>query len=159
MKELIRLLSACRPSAAALIKGSEQYPDLKGKMLFCGIPGGTLVAAELTGLPDDAPFLGMHLHNGKACTGNADDEFADAGTHLALDFPNHPMHTGDFPVLLNNGGYALSVFVTDRFSPVQIIGYPVIIHSMPDDYRTQPSGDSGKKIGCGIVTAVHRFND
>lgn len=154
MKELIRLLSSCRPTAAARIKGSEEYPDLNGKMLFCGISGGTLVAAEVSGLPADSAFLGMHLHNGKACTGNADDAFADAGSHFDLNSHSHPLHTGDFPVLLNNGGYALSVFVTDRFSPEQIIGYPVIIHSMADDYRTQPSGDSGKKIGCGIVFEV-----
>lgn len=154
MKELINLLSSCRPTAAVLIKGSEEYPNLRGKMFFCGISGGTLVAAEVSGLPADSPFLGIHLHNGKACTGNAEDAFADAGSHLNLDSHSHPLHMGDFSVLLNNGGYALSVFVTDRFSPEQIIGYPVIIHSMPDDYRTQPSGDSGKKIGCGIVFEV-----
>lgn len=154
MKELLRLFSSCRPSAAARIRGSEEYADLKGIVLFCKIAAGTLVAAEVSGLPADIPFLGMHLHNGKACTGNAEDAFADAGTHLSLNSANHPLHTGDLPVLLNNGGYALSMFVTDRFSPEQIIGYPVIIHSMPDDYRTQPSGNSGNKIGCGIVAVV-----
>ena len=40
---------------------------------------------------------------------------------------------------------------TDRFYPEDVIGKTVIIHSEPDDFRTQPSGDSGEKIACGRI--------
>ncbi len=42
-------------------------------------------------------------------------------------------------------------FFTDRFCVSDVIGKAVIIHQNPDDYRTQPSGNSGKRIGCGVI--------
>ena len=42
-------------------------------------------------------------------------------------------------------------FYTDRFEPEDIIGHTVVIHSQADDFRSQPSGDSGEKIACGII--------
>ena len=41
--------------------------------------------------------------------------------------------------------------MTDRFTVGEIIGKTVVIHMMPDDFRTQPSGDSGEKIACGVI--------
>ena len=41
--------------------------------------------------------------------------------------------------------------LTDKFKIEDIIGKTVIIHDMPDDFKTQPSGNSGKKIACGII--------
>ena len=40
---------------------------------------------------------------------------------------------------------------TDRFYPEDVIGKTVVIHEKPDDFRTQPSGDSGEKIACGKI--------
>ncbi|WP_201260037.1 superoxide dismutase family protein [Tissierella sp. P1] len=42
-------------------------------------------------------------------------------------------------------------FFTDKFKPEDIIGRSVIIHQNPDDYRTQPAGNSGKRIACGVI--------
>jgi len=53
--------------------------------------------------------------------------------------------------LFSNSGYAWSSFLTNRFTVDQIIGRTVIIHSDPDDFTTQPSGNSGKKIACGEI--------
>ena len=38
-----------------------------------------------------------------------------------------------------------------RITIPEIIGRSVVIHAMPDDFMTQPSGNSGMKIGCGII--------
>jgi hypothetical protein len=46
-------------------------------------------------------------------------------------------------------GHAYMIVYTDRFSPAEILGRAMIIHEWPDDYRTQPTGDSGQPIGCG----------
>ena len=40
---------------------------------------------------------------------------------------------------------------TDRFSVNEIIGRTVVIHSDPDDFHTQPAGNAGKKIACGVI--------
>ena len=39
----------------------------------------------------------------------------------------------------------------NKFSINEIIGKTVIIHDMPDDFTTQPSGNSGTKIACGVI--------
>jgi len=44
-------------------------------------------------------------------------------------------------------------FFTNRFLPGDVIGRTVMIHENPDDYRSQPSGDAGKRIGCGVIQA------
>lgn len=55
------------------------------------------------------------------------------------------------PPLFENNGYAYLSFLTNRFHIKDIIGKTVIIHDMPDDFRTDPSGNSGNKIACGII--------
>jgi superoxide dismutase, Cu-Zn family len=66
----------------------------------------------------------------------------------------HGNHLVDFPVLFSNNGYAQMSFFTDKFSPSDIVGKAIAIHSGPDDYKTQPSGSSGKIIACGVIKAV-----
>jgi len=41
---------------------------------------------------------------------------------------------------------------TNRFRPQDVIGRTAVIHAMPDDFRSQPAGDSGMRIGCGEIT-------
>ncbi|MBP3600475.1 MAG: superoxide dismutase family protein [Clostridia bacterium] len=60
------------------------------------------------------------------------------------------------PPLFEVNGRAFSVFLTDRFSVPQILGKTVIIHALPDDFTTQPSGNAGEKIACGIITPTAR---
>ena len=46
------------------------------------------------------------------------------------------------------------MYFTDRFTLPDVIGKTIIIHSNPDDFTTQPSGNSGAKIACGAIQAV-----
>ena len=148
-----------RPDASACIKGGPKHPGINGELRFYQTSKGVLVAAELYDLPDtDTPdrsgVFGFHIHSGKCCTGTAVDHFADAKTHYDPLNLHHPYHAGDMPPLFSNCGYAVSIFLTDRFSLAEVMGRAVIIHSKPDDFTTQPSGNSGEKIACGIITAV-----
>lgn len=61
------------------------------------------------------------------------------------------MHQGDMPVILSNDGDAFLSFFTRRFTIPEIIGKTVIVHLDPDDFTTQPSGNSGERIACGKI--------
>lgn len=157
----IDLLSVLRgrPQAAAKITGSESCPDISGSVRFYQTQLGVVVRAEIRGLPcSDGPcgarIFGFHIHEGGTCAGNMDDPFAEAMAHYNPCGCEHPQHAGDLPPLFGNKGYALSVFLTDRFSVRDIIGRTVIIHGSPDDFTTQPSGNSGKKIACGEIHGI-----
>jgi len=154
----ISLLSLLRgrPEAAASIAGSENYPDLSGTVRFYQTRAGVVVLAEICGLPHaELPchdrIFGFHIHGGTVCGGSMDDPFAGAMSHYDPHGCEHPHHAGDLPPLFGNNGSALSLFLTRRFSVDEVIGRTVIIHDMPDDFSTQPSGRSGTKIACGVI--------
>lgn len=149
------------PCAVAQLHGSPDHPDICGSVRFYQTRRGVLVAAEVWGLPTrqgeyDSPVFGFHIHSGGSCTGNASDPFADALSHYDCKDHPHPYHSGDLPPLFGNHGYAAMVVLTDRFCAREIIGKTVIIHSAPDDFTTQPSGNSGIKIACGVITDCRR---
>ena len=140
-----------RANATAIIKGSKEYPDLRGKVLFFQENDGVLVKAEIFGLPkNESGFFGFHIHEGKNCGG---ESFPNVGCHLNPQNRPHPSHIGDLPPLLSCGGNASMTVKTCRFRVREIIGRTVIIHFGSDDFRTQPSGDAGEKIACGTIRA------
>lgn len=145
--------------AYALLEGSEQYPQLHGAVEFYPLWGGTLVATAVAGLPQPETagcanaFHGFHIHEGSSCAqenGSA-EAFPLSKGHFNPQNCSHPAHAGDLPPLLAANGFAFQIFYTDRFVPEEIIGRTVIIHSMADDFTTQPSGNSGTKIACGVI--------
>lgn len=151
--------------AAAEIEGSSRYPQLKGNVEFFQMKNGVAVAAEFTGLPvpqsweksgetNESQIYAFHIHEGERCTGNETDPFADAKGHYNPGNQPHPLHAGDMPPLFGNSGEAQLLFVTDRFTVDDVIGRTVIVHGHPDDFTTQPSGNAGEKIGCGIIAAA-----
>ena len=148
-----------RPDAKALVKGSAEYNKINGTVEFLQTKYGTLVRAKIKGLPSSkekckSQFFAFHIHSGSKCSGNEKDPFADALTHYNPDDCKHPYHAGDLPPLFGNDGYAYMEFLTDRFEVSEVIGKTVIIHSNPDDFTTQPSGNAGMKIACGIIKKV-----
>lgn len=142
-----------KPQAYADIKGSKDYKDISGMVKFYQTANGALVYAVIAGLPEDNSFHGFHIHEGEKCSGNSDDPFADAKSHYNPNHTEHPNHAGDLPPLMNNNGFALSVFITDRFTVKDVIGRTMIVHEKADDFTTQPSGNSGKKLACGKIIA------
>ncbi len=142
-----------RPTAIARLAGSQRHPDIRGLIRFYQTRDGVIVYAEITGLPKTNDIYAFHIHNGSSCTGNADDPFANAGTHYNPANQPHPYHAGDLPPVFNAGGRAFFMVLTDRFTIRQVLGKPVILHASPDDFTTQPSGNAGEKIACGVITA------
>ena len=145
-----------RPQAVASVQGSSVYSTVSGCVYFYQLGGGVLVAARMTGLPDATSgslcgIFGFHIHSGTRCSGTETDPFANALTHYSPKGGSHPEHAGDLPPLFGNHGYAFQVFFTDRFSVCEIIHKTIVIHSGPDDFTSQPAGNAGEKIACGII--------
>lgn len=150
-----------RPDAAAFIGGSEKYPDIHGRVLFYQLRYGVIIRTEVINLPTgtgacDSPIFAFHIHSGDSCTGNDKDMFADAGTHYNPNNCPHPYHAGDLPPLFGADGKAFSVCLSDRFTVREVIGKAVIVHASPDDFTTQPAGNAGEKIACGIISPTSR---
>ncbi len=159
--DLLSVLSR-RPFAVADVYGDSKHLEINGNVRFYRSPLGVIVIAEIYGLPApvgkcESPIFGFHIHEGPECSGNSDDPFSHVMSHYNPGNCEHPHHAGDLPPLFGNNGTAFSAFLTNRFTAEEIIGRTVIIHSNPDDFTTQPSGNSGQKIACGEIRALGRF--
>ena len=140
-----------RPAAIACIHSGEDYPAVSGTVAFFPICDGLIVSVSVSGLPskgNNRDIFAFHIHEGTSCTGK---DFSDTGTHFDLHGNPHPYHTGDLPPLFAGHGKAHMEFWTDRFQIRDIIGRTIIIHEQADDLHTQPSGNAGKKIACGVI--------
>ena len=127
-------------NAIACLRGE----GIRGVVRFCPCPMGVRITAEIYGLPDG--FHGFHIHEGADCGGTG---FADTGGHYGAG--PHPDHAGDLPPLLSCNGRAVLSLETGRFRLCDVLGRTVVIHSGPDDFRSQPAGASGEKIACGKI--------
>lgn len=139
-----------RPDAVAHIQGGDKAPSLSGKVQFYQKSRSVLVVANISGLPQnsDSGFFALHIHVGGSCLG---ENFSNTGSHYNPTEAPHPSHAGDLPPLMLCHGGAYLAVQTDRFSVQDILGRTVVIHSGSDDFKSQPAGDSGTKIACGVI--------
>ena len=138
------------PDAVAKIRGGVEVPKLSGCIRFYQQKGCVLIVAEIFGLPreNETGFFGFHIHQGESCSGT---DFSETGSHYNPVDQIHPKHAGDLPPLMCCRGNAYLAVKTDRFTVHDIIGKTVVIHSDPDDFHTQPAGNAGRKIACGVI--------
>jgi superoxide dismutase, Cu-Zn family len=121
---------------------------------------GITAAGRLTGLPPGKH--GVHLHT----TGKCDPpKFTSAGEHWNPTSRQHGTknpqgpHLGDMPNIIVGRDSSASVQVTTpggTFGGTNPLldsdGAAVVVHAKPDDYQSQPAGNSGDRIACGVVT-------
>ena len=141
----------CRkcPDAVAELRGGVEALQLTGCVEFYQENGCVLIVARISGLPESKTgFFGFHIHQGESCSG---PDFSATGSHYNPVDQVHPKHTGDLPPLLSCHGNAYLSVKTDRFTVNEIVGRTVVIHSDPDDFRSQPAGNAGKKIAGGVI--------
>ncbi len=104
--------------------------------------------------------FGMHIHAVGKCDG---PDFTTAGPHWNPDAKQHGhdnpagAHKGDMPniAIVKPGAFAMT-----KTLPAMMMqdindadGSAIIIHEKADDYRTDPSGNSGKRVICGVFGA------
>lgn len=156
-RTFVQLLAGNHPQAVAWVTGGTQYPAVSGLVKFYETTyGGTLVEAEVFNLPDivhagSSDFYAFHIHEFGDCSQN----FTKTGDHYNPTMQPHPDHAGDMLPLMGNQGYAWLSFYDKRFLVRDVIGRSVIIHAHRDNFTTQPSGDAGTKIACGVIRAVN----
>ncbi len=121
--------------------------------------GAVRLRVEATGL---APGVhGIHIHSVGRCD---PPDFTTAGPHLNPAGRQHGrdnpqgMHQGDLPNLTvgTDGRGSIDALVPGATSAAALLdadGSAIVIHAAPDDYRTDPSGNSGARIACGVLAA------
>ena len=118
---------------------------------------GVRVVVELTGLTP-GPH-GMHIHETGDCSA---PDASSAGDHFnPHDMPHGARtaperHTGDLGNVSANDSGVAEVDLEDSTIAFEgqdsVLGKAVIVHATGDDYTTQPSGDSGDPVACGVIT-------
>jgi superoxide dismutase, Cu-Zn family len=132
--------------AAGVTKGSATGNEARG---------ATIVSVSVSGM---APGVhGLHIHEIGKCEG---PDFKTAGAHWNPMMKQHgrdnPMgaHAGDLPnvTVAANGKGSAQFTIASPMSPMMDgDGASIVIHATADDYRTDPSGNSGGRIACGVI--------
>lgn len=142
-------VAVLEPRSGSKVKGKATFTEHEGKVVM------KLVVSGLT--PGDHA---IHLHDVGDCS--APDAMS-AGGHWNPTAEKHgrwgraPFHHGDIGNLYaNRKGKAELTFETELWSigtgkPADIIGRSVIIHAKVDDYATQPTGNAGERVACGVI--------
>jgi Cu-Zn family superoxide dismutase len=131
-----------------------------GEVTFEQLPDGRLrVTAQVIGLAPNQEH-GFHIHEVGDCSSG--DGMSAKGHFNPYGKPHGPPgaehHAGDMPSLKADGRGRAQLqaeldVVTLKPGPANIIGRAVIVHARPDDYSTQPTGNSGARIACGVIKA------
>lgn len=135
--------------------------DSKGTAELEEVEEGVKVKVNAEGLPEGKH--GFHFHEEGVCEA---PDFESAGGHFNPEAADHGLeaekgpHAGDLPNLeVGEDGTVEDEFVTDKVSLdadeknslLNESGTALVIHADADDGKTQPSGDSGERIACGVI--------
>jgi Cu-Zn family superoxide dismutase len=144
-------------SAVAELKPTSGH-TAAGQVTFLQIAERVRVQAYVTGLPAGTEH-GVHVHEVGDCSApdaaSAKGHFNPYGKpHAHYTAPER--HAGDLPSLkADPRGRAEFEAELDIISltggPALIIGRSIVVHASPDDFRTQPAGNSGARIACGVI--------
>ena len=135
---------------------------VEGEVRFQPEAGGVRVVADLTGLAGGAH--GFHVHeNGDCGAGEDGTPGGAAGGHYnpgddphgAPTDPPGEHHIGDMGNITADASGAARLDTTFSFltlsGPESVVGKALIVHGGRDDLTSQPSGDAGARVGCGLI--------
>ena len=155
------LLAASAASAQTKVGAtlaSSPGNNVAGTVVFVQEGRKVFVVAEVTGLTPGAH--GFHVHEKGDCSAA---DFSSAGGHFNPDGKPHgdpgagAHHVGDMPVLVADASGRANTRAELRSMSIgggganDIVGKSVVVHADPDDFRTQPAGNSGARVACGVI--------
>jgi len=131
---------------------SLQNSGVSGMVSFTSVEGGVRVQATLTGLP--VGKHGFHIHQFGDC--RAVDGTSAGGHFNPADHPHSgpestERHMGDLGNIESDGNSASLDYVDSAIDMSLILGRGVIIHAAEDDLTSQPTGNAGGRLGCGVI--------
>jgi superoxide dismutase, Cu-Zn family len=159
----VAVLTSCAsmstgPSAQAELKPT-QGNTASGWVRFEQSGGNVLVTAEVRGLKPNAEH-GFHVHEKGDCSA---PDATSAGGHFNpasaphAHYSQSARHAGDLTNLkADASGVAKYSSTSDALSVAggatnNVVGRAVVVHRDPDDYKSQPAGNSGPRIACGVI--------
>ena len=158
---IVRAQTPAEKPSAALKAVAVLHPTagnkVAGTVTFTEVADGVQVHADLTGLGPGEH--GFHVHEFGDCTA---PDAASAGAHFNPTNQPHAgpddtaRHVGDMGnVKAENSGKGTVDYVDHDMSLTKdnqsVIGRSVVVHAKRDDLKTQPSGDSGGRVACGVI--------
>jgi len=150
-----------KPSVTSVQKGicilyPTQGSSVSGTITFIKVDDGVKVIADIRGLTRGKH--GFHIHEFGDCSS---PDASSAGGHYNPEMKSHgaPMdmerHMGDMGNLVADESGNAHLEYVDRSISLNgdnsIIGHSVILHKNEDDLKSQPTGNSGPRIACGVI--------
>ena len=141
---------------AVAVIASAASGGVAGTVWFVKAAGGVNVKAKITGLTPGTH--GFHIHEFGDCSAA---DFTSAGGHFNPMTQPHAgpdaaaRHVGDLGNIEAGPDGTATVDLVDKqlalLGPHGVIGHAVIVHAKADDLKTQPTGDAGGRLGCGVI--------
>ena len=149
---LARAQVVMTPASASLVSGT---------LTLTAVTGGVRVSGELGGLQPNSTHA-IHIHEKGDCSAV---DATSAGGHFNPDAQPHgragqgPHHGGDMDNFVADARGVARVNVQARGVTLggqrtDIVGRAVVVHAVADDYTTQPAGNAGARVACGIIKAA-----
>ncbi len=143
--------------AATTTLAPTQGNSAKGTVSFAQRGGKVVVVAKVSGLTPGSH--GFHIHEKGDCS--SADAMSAGGHFNPTGKPHaHPStterHAGDMPMLVADASGTASLtteldVITIGSGATDIVGKAVIVHTDPDDFKTQPTGNAGGRVACGVI--------
>jgi Cu-Zn family superoxide dismutase len=147
-------------TATATLQGAPEDTDFSGTITVTQEGNGVRVVADVQGVDRDGRH-GFHVHEtGECAHGEGSGHFTSAGGHFNPNNaehtcpPNEARHAGDLGNIEITNGTGRADVTTDLLTlsgPNSVVGKAIILHANEDDCQTQPTGNAGDRLACGVV--------
>ena len=141
---------------AVAVLSPTQGNNVTGTITFTEERGGVRVVADVRGLSPGSH--GFHVHDKGDCSA---PDAQSAGGHFNPDGAPHAgpdaaqRHAGDLGnIIADASGHGRLDRVDRQLTfdgPHAILGHAVIVHAKADDLKSQPAGDAGARVACGVI--------
>jgi superoxide dismutase, Cu-Zn family len=145
-------------STTVSLQGAPTDTDFTGTVTITPEGTGVRIVADVAGVDTDGRH-GLHFHENGQCDheGEGGQHFTSAGGHFNPSGTEHacpptdPRHAGDLGNIDISGGTGRLDLSVPNLTADQLSGKAIILHAGEDDCKTQPTGNAGDRLACGVA--------